>query len=121
MTGLGIWADGRISERELMLLQTLMRSAIGRFAEGKLPYKFKDPKITFRAEKQGTELHVFYGWNFPPTKLWITEVKTIKECLNCFPKGKAEDPVREVWCSKLGYNFQQCPYGALTAMGRCPL
>jgi hypothetical protein len=125
LTGQGIWVDGRINQGELMKLQSLLELVAVKFSEGKLPYEFKDDKITFKASRDGTTLHVFYGWNYPPEDTWNKERKDKSECKLCFPHGKAEDPVREVWCEKRDYNFRQCPYGVitiyLTPAGRCPL
>jgi hypothetical protein len=114
----GIWIDGRLSKEEIAALQDLVIKTTEKFANRELPWEFHNEKITFYAWADGSTLHVFYGWNFPPAVFWIKETKSLAECSNCFPKGKQRgdkgSPAREVWCEKLGYHFQKCPYGVLT-------
>jgi len=112
--GKGIWVDGTVSEEELEKLKALFREAIVRARNGTLPMKFVDDKITFEAHIVEGHIVTFYGWNFPPKELWVKEDRDMEECLKCFPYGPKKEPAREVWCSKVGYNFPKCPYGCLT-------
>lgn len=110
--GSGIWIEGKTSEEEMRLLQDQLRKAVILCREGKLPYHYRGSKLDFHAVVKGGELHVYYGWNFPPLNLWSREKKDKSECLKC----AGDDGVarREVWCEKLDYNFPRCPYGVIT-------
>jgi hypothetical protein len=114
MRGQGIWYDGVVSKEEIELLQRLLRVAITRAKMGTLPYIYEDNKISFKAWLVGNTLHTFYGWKFPPKKLWSKEVKGPEECLKCLPEGPDGQALREVWCHKIGYNERKCPYGVPT-------
>jgi hypothetical protein len=112
----GIWIDGRISKEELEGLQQLLKTACEKFGKKELPWSFQNEKIVFRAWMDGSTLHVFYGWNYPPAAFWSKEAKSLAECRNCFPhkRGEKGSPVREVWCEKQDYHFAKCPYGVCT-------
>jgi hypothetical protein len=112
--GKGIWVDGILSEEEMNKLQSILREAVLRARKG-LPTSYKDEKLVFEATlcPRGTIL-VSYGWNYPPKELWVKEDRDIEECLKCLPYGPKKEPAREVWCTKLGYNFPKCPYGVPT-------
>ena len=111
----GIWVTGKCSKNEMALVQNLLRQAIKKFGKGELPFQFTNQKITFKAEASGKNIHVFYGWNYPPKHYWVQGVKSNQECSNCFPNGKEHMPQREAWCQKQDYNFPTCPYGVLTS------
>jgi hypothetical protein len=110
----GIWIDGRANKEEIATLQDLLKTACEKFAKNELPWHFQNEKITLNAVADGTTLHVFYGWNFPPLPNWKKTVD-FKECENCDPDSKT--PKREVWCEKKDYRFDKCPYGVPTAEG----
>ena len=114
--GKGIWIDGRTSKEEIEFLQELIRKAVARMKSGQ-PFAAQDPKITFQAKTIGGTMHIFYGWNYPPQNMWCKETKSKSECNNCFPHGIDQAPVREAWCQKMGYSFNQCPYGCSTPQG----
>jgi len=116
----GVWIDGNLSEDELAKLQELIRKAVMRARNGTLPFKYKDEKITFEAFSRLGTVAVFYGWNFPPKEFWVKENRGLEECTKCLPNGFQGEPAREVWCVKLGYNFQKCPYGVKTEKGNAP-
>jgi len=111
----GIWLDGRLSEEELDLFEAQIRKAVLLFraGENKLPYHYRGSKLDFHAVAKDSELHVFFGWNSPPSQYWSKEEKDRNECLKCVisSSGTAQ---REVWCKKLGYDFSKCPYGVTT-------
>ena len=115
--GKGVWIDGMGSEEEIELLQAQIRRAVLLFRQGKLPYHYRGSKLDFHATAKGSDLHVFYGWNFPPLHLWSREEKDKTECLRCAVSddGTAQ---REIWCEKIGYNFPKCPYGVITRAER---
>jgi len=121
--GKGIWVDGRLSREELDLLLNIQKKAIALFQTRQLPegpknpWKYDDEKLTFKAWRQGTNMVVFYGWNFPPKDKWVNENKHPTECQKCFPLGLEGPPRREVWCEKMNYNFERCPYGVPTPTG----
>lgn len=105
----GIWIDGRISKQEMAGLQQLLKTACEKFANRELPWKFQNEKITFEAVAKDNDLHIFYGWNFPPAAFHSKEIKDYHECEKCDPDSIT--PAREVWCEKKNYHFPICPYG----------
>jgi len=110
----GKWTTGRHSKEEWELLTNLIKIATGLATKGKLPWHYSSPKITFRAWKDGTTLHVYYAWNYPPKESWSKETKTERECVKCLPRGIKGDAAREVWCEHTDYKFTKCPYGVPT-------
>jgi len=117
----GVWIDGRASYGELRKLRLLLEMAIERHKRGELPFKYEDKAIIFTAEVVRGTLMTFHSWHFPPPELWIKESRSKEECENCFPRGFDKMPDREVWCSKLGYAYDKCPYGVETEGGVRPV
>jgi len=117
MEGKGVWVDGRLSRAELFELRMLVSAACSRYGEGVLPFECKSEKISFKAWAQDGALVVSYGWNYPPQGRWVKGIRGLEECAKCWPRGVNKEPGREVWCSKLDFNFPRCPYGVVVSLG----
>ena len=121
----GIWTTGKNSKEEQNLLNSLIKIAVRLGAKNRLSYSYTNAKLTFRAWKEGKDLHIYYSWNYPPKDLWQKETRTAQEeCRKCFPhllqgsrlvaRVTKGDAAREVWCMHVSYKYPKCPYGVPT-------